>query len=94
MKTATFVKQMEGFIGDARLYKLSEAVDADGWANSVVTTDYVVVSAVVVPFSGPETYIFPADGEGRITSWSEMKGSFRGGLDHARALAGLGFVVE
>lgn len=97
MKTATFIKQMEGFRGDARFYKLSEPASV-GW-DAEKTTDYVIVSAVVVAGffdgdGGPETYIFPADGEGRITSWSEMEGSFQGGLDHTRALAGLGYIVE
>lgn len=92
MKIATFVKQMEGFTGDARLYKLSEAAPVDG--DEQGTTDYVVVSATVARYGGPETYIFPADEAGDVTSWLEMEGSFRGGLDHARALAGLGFVVE
>lgn len=95
MKTATFIKQMEDFRGDARLYKLSEAVSFRGGE----TTEYVIVSAVnALPFifddGGPETFIFPADEEGNVVSWLEMEGSFKGGLDHTRALAGLGYTVE
>jgi hypothetical protein len=57
-------------------------------------TDHVIVSASVVPVSGPETYIFPADSEGNILDWAELEGSFRGDLDHTRALIGAGYVID
>lgn len=52
-------------------------------------TDYIVSSAASVMFSGPETYIFPADEEGTIIDWGELQGSYRGGLDHDEAIEGL-----
>lgn len=55
--------------------------------------EFVVVSAVNVPSSGPETYIFGADKEGRIVDWSELDGSFRGGLDHVAALENAGYEI-
>lgn len=55
---------------------------------------YVVVSAVSVPFDGPETYIFTANSEGAITSYMELEGSFKGGLDHAEALRRAGYEVS
>lgn len=89
MKTATPVKLLEGFNGRANLYRLSEALESyDG--NKY---EYVVVSAVDVPFSGPETYIFGADENGGITDWMELPGSFRGALDHNEALEGAGYTV-
>lgn len=57
-------------------------------------TRYVVVSAVtMVPFSGPETYIFPADKEGEVTSWGELPGSYRGGTDITKALRNAGYEI-
>ncbi|MEK9810294.1 MAG: hypothetical protein VW362_07580, partial [Candidatus Nanopelagicales bacterium] len=53
------------------------------------TTRYVVTSATVAPFSGPETYIFPSDSEGNIVNFGELPGSFMGGLDHQEAIDGL-----
>lgn len=44
-------------------------------------------------FSGPETYIFPANEDGKVVHWAELEGSFRGGLDHERALRNAGFEV-
>ena len=55
--------------------------------------DYVIVSAVMAPYSGPETYIFPADEDGRALSMLEMSGSFKGALDHAQALANAGYLI-
>jgi len=52
-------------------------------------TFYVVTSAVLVPFSGAETYIFPCSEVGEILDWMEMPGSFKGGLDHETAIMGL-----
>lgn len=92
--TATMVDPNPGgdgvFRGDARLYRLSEPVPC-GWDNEG-STDHVIVSAVVAPYSGPETYIFPASADGKVMDWIEMDGSFQGGLDHAAAIAGAGWV--
>lgn len=60
--------------------------------------DLVIVSAVpFVGTDGPETYIFAArkadSGGIEIASWTELPGSFRGGMDHAEALRGAGYEV-
>lgn len=89
MKTATMLHEMTGMNGRANLYSLSEALESyDG--NKY---EYVVVSAVDVPVSGPETYIFGADENGGIEDWMELPGSFRGDLDHNEALKGAGYTV-
>lgn len=88
--TATLVRRIEHWTGDARLYKLSEPVPC--WDDK--TTEYVVVSATTAPFGGPETYVFAADAEGKVTDWSEMSGSFRGGLNHGEAIRNSGWVEE
>lgn len=97
-KTAKFVKRLEGFQGDARLYHLSEPVgydfdfETDAFRHE---TEYVVSSAAVT-YDGPETYLFPADSKGKVLDWGELPGSFRGSLDHEKALdkAGFSLAVE
>lgn len=50
-----------------------------------VREDFYIVSAVVVPFSGPETFVFPADRHGKITDFGEIVG-LRGTLSHQEAI--------
>lgn len=84
-RVATLVKaNLAGATGVAHLYLLDPPL-ASG--------EYVRVSATVVPFSGAETYIFPADESGQVIDWGELDGSYRGGLDHAEALRGAGYEV-
>jgi len=94
MKTATFVKNLTAYNykGDARLYRVDPPAQFDG-EETEETTEFVVVSATHVVYSGPETYIFPADSSGEIIDWGELEGSFRGGLDHACALENAGYEV-
>jgi hypothetical protein len=80
---AVFVKKLTGFYGEARLYKVTPPLDGH---------EHVAVSAVVA-YSGPETYIFPADADGKVLSWGELDGSFRGDLDHEAALRLAGYEV-
>jgi hypothetical protein len=91
MNTATLIKMnLSGFIGDANLYRLDPPL-AD---HREVTHEYVVVSAVYAMFPpGEETYIFASDAEGYVKDWGELDGSFRGDLDHERALRGAGYEV-
>jgi hypothetical protein len=95
--TATFIKKLSGFTGDARLYRLSAPVryddhgDEDGEKKH---TQYVVVSATGAMFSGPETYMFPADPEGSILDWGEMHGSYKGDMNHERAIENAGWLLE
>lgn len=94
MKTATLIKdKLPGFAGHAALYRLSEPLGSD-WDEESVKTDLVVVSAAVVTYCGPETYIFAADEDGQIASWSELPGSMKGTLSHAEALEGAGYEVR
>ena len=94
MKTATFIKQLDGFNGDARLFKLNPPINESYWDEVPKSHEYVIVSAVRAMFSGPETYIFPANENGEVTSFGELPGSFRGGLDHEEALNNAGYDVQ
>ena len=93
MKAATKVKDLDGFTGNASLYVLSDPVEY-GFDEDKNFTNYVVVSATYVMFSGPETYIFPANKSGEIEDWCELNGSFKGGRDHKAALENAGFIVQ
>lgn len=91
-KTAQFIRNLDyGFRGDARLYKVTPPMAGH---NDVDMHDYVIVSAVDVPCSGPETYVFGADENGVVRDWLELDGSYRGGLSHEEALEGAGYTVE
>lgn len=82
---ATLIKDnLPEFNGSAALYKLDPPLDGN---------EFVIISAAEVPYTGPETYIFPASEDGQIAEWMELDGSFRGGLDHAEALAGAGYKI-
>ena len=70
-----------------KLWRLSSPVSYTGY-DSTYTCDYVITSAVSV-LGEPETYIFPADGKGNIVGWSELRGSFKGDLNHQRAIDNL-----
>jgi len=93
MNQAIFIKNLEGWNGDARLYKLVPPMNHVSYDNVVETHEYVAVSAVTVPWSGSETYIFAADEHGHVENYVELEGSFNGDLDHERALHGAGYEV-
>lgn len=81
---ARFVRQVEGFKGDARLY----AVDNP----DMPELTHVVVSATT--FAGDrETFIFAAEGDGSVKYLSELPGSFIGAWDHEKALRNAGYEV-
>jgi hypothetical protein len=107
MKTAKFIKNIDSWHGDARLYRLSEAIRFE----TGDYTQYVIVSAVDLrthfmdeggrlpelfahPVEPLETFIFPADKDGCVLDWGELEGSYRGDLNHERALNGLGFELS
>lgn len=77
--------------GEMRLFRLDPPMGDEYIDEGPI--EYVVVSATIAMFSGPETYIFPANEEGEITSWGELNGSYRGGLSHEAALANAGYTV-
>ncbi len=91
----TFVRTMMGdeFYGDARLYHVDGFIDYTDSNDRKLMTRYIIVSAAIVPSSGPETFIFPADSDGNVLSFDELEGSFKGDLDHEQALAYAGYDV-
>lgn len=79
----------EPFTTDARWYRLSTPLED---YLGEMKSSYVIVSAVTLD-TGPETYIFPCDSHGQVVRFREMRGSFRGGLDHEEALNNAGYEV-
>jgi len=93
-KIATFVRDLSGFTGSAKLYHVSPPIEQKDWDGEVEAVhSHVVVSATVALFSGPETYIFPANEDGQVVDWGELDGSFQGDLDHEAALRGAGYEI-
>lgn len=90
VKVAPQPKQLRGWKGEAYLYRLSHPVRH---GDDRTLTEFVIVSAVVALYSGPETFIFAADKDGEVLSWTELDGSYRGGLSHEIALEGAGYSV-
>ena len=89
MKKAKFVKDVSGFTGIAKLYRVSPPVRFNGQKRA----SWIIVSGVDAMFSGPETYIFPASAKGEVRDWGELEGSFRGSIDHNQALRNAGYEI-
>ena len=85
--------EITGTRGNQKLYKLDPPMTVTDWddENTIEVHEYVVVSATYA--FGPETYIFPADENGEVTSYSELDGSYQGGLNHEQALNNAGYEV-
>jgi len=88
---AKFIKDVsENFTGIAKLYSVNPPVkDYEG--NEY---NYVVSSGTNVMFSGPETYVFPADENGNVLDWGELDGSFKGSIDCEQAIINMGYEIE
>lgn len=52
---------------------------------------YVITSATDIKYSGQETYMFASDDKGKIIDWSELPGSYRGGLVHKTCFENIGY---
>lgn len=88
METAKLIKEnLEGFTGQASLYKLSKKVKYDNNKE----TSYVICSSTIAMFTGMETYIFPANKSGEILDYGELEGSQRGTSSHETVLEDAGY---
>ena len=89
-KSAVAIKNVKEAKGQACLYKLSDPL---------MGYDYVVVSAArdakdnYNNITG-ETFIFGSDELGKIKSFLELPGSYKGGLDHQKALNDAGYDIN
>lgn len=93
MKKAYFIKTLVGWRSWAKLYKLDPpfVVEEDPCEDRYPGTfEFVIVSAVIAPFTGAETLVFPATDEGKPIDMLEIAGS-RGTLSHSKVLADMGY---
>ena len=84
MKAILVKDNLRHFTGHATLYRMEPPLDG---------CEFVIASATNAMFTGPETYLFPADADGRVIGWNEIEGSYRGGLSHAIALGRAGYSI-
>ena len=75
---AEFIRSVtEGFKGNAALYRAGE--------------EFMILSAVNVPYSGDEVMAFPADRDGSLTNGYCDISSIRGTLSHQVLLREMGY---
>lgn len=94
MKTATFVRVLKTWRGDARLYRVEPPMPWSEGSEKGGVTFYIAVSVAVVSPTGRETYVFPMDSSGEPLSWQELPGSCRGEVSHVEMLRYLGYAAE
>lgn len=107
MHTATLFKTLSGWNGDAKLYHLWPPARVNGRRYKFVIVSAVDVSRVLHDMTGitvprekrkygldEETYVFGSNRKGEVYDFDELPGSYRGGLDHERALWGLGYIIK
>ncbi len=101
MNRAIFIKHMDSWRGEAKLYRLVPPPFHCGRRGRF----YVVVSAAdlnkIFEEEGfpehlwnpmmVETYIFRTTRLGKVLRWEELPGSFKGGMDHRKALMRMGY---
>jgi hypothetical protein len=85
MKMSKFALKIKTMNSRQVLWRLDPPLDGH---------EYIITSASDVMFTGPETYIFPADKDGNITDWCELRGSYRGELNHKRCFANIGYCIK
>ena len=88
-KIAEFIKNIKhenglGTLVNQKLFKLNTPLD--GYT-------FVVTSGAYV-FGIPETYIFGTDENGKIANWGELTGSFRGSINHSKAIKDAGYKIK
>lgn len=91
---ATRLEQLEGFNGEAWLYRLDPPFRLESWRMSTFqfeTAEYVVSSAVIA-YSGPETLVFASTSKGDPLDMAEIGGG-RGYLDCDTAIKMMGYEV-
>ena len=86
MITARRVRALRGFRGTAWLWCLSEPADV-GYGTQPIVAEWIVTSSADVPYSGPETYAFASDPNGKVQCWTELPGSERGRVTHETVIA-------
>lgn len=85
---AKFIKDMNNFRGEAKIYEVSPAISFGDNEN----TKFIIVSKIDNEF-GQETYIFPANEDGEIKDYCELSGSQKGDISHGQVLRDAGYEI-
>ena len=85
---AKFIKDMNNFRGEAKLYEASPNISFGDNKN----TKFIIVSKIDNEF-GQETYIFPANEDGEIKDYCELSGSQKGDISHGQVLRDAGYEI-
>ena len=85
---AKFIKDMNNFRGEAKLYEVSPNISFGDNEN----TKFIIVSKIDNEF-GQETYIFPANEDGEIKDYCELSGSQKGYISHEEVLRDAGYEI-
>lgn len=85
MNTATKIKEVRGFRGEAAVYRLDPPYRGE---------EYVVASSIYLPKSPwkEETVIFPSTEAGEVPAYSDL--AMVKEYSHAAALASIGYEVK
>lgn len=70
-------------------FRLDPPLNLDGQP-----VEFVRVSGVDVPGTGPETFVFAEDDQGYRLAPYELPGSFRGEINIAKAVRNMGYVIR
>lgn len=90
---ATFVRVVEKD-DSQKLWRLSRPLlRSISWQFEPESTYFVITSTATFKETGPETYIFAANEEGKIIDYAELNGSMRGCLDHEGAIRNAGWII-
>ena len=88
-KSAVAVKSIKEAKGTACLYKLSEPLRGYEYVVSAAKDGTDSFNQTI-----GETFIFGSDETGRVISFLELPGSYKGGLDHQKALNDAGYDIN
>lgn len=83
MKVALRIRRCDGDTAEAYLWRMSPPFEG---------YEFVITSANVVRFSGPECYMFAADDDAEVLEWLEMWPSKRGTLNHLEVIGAAGYL--
>jgi hypothetical protein len=81
MKIAKYIKKLEDWAADSRLYSLSHPLDGHS---------YIIVTCSKPDFEKPETLIFGADERGNPIDFAELPGT-HGGSNHDEGITRAGY---
>jgi hypothetical protein len=91
-KKARYIKTLESFSGEARLYAVDPPVSFPRFCDEgeQQKTNFIIVSAIN-NYHGRETYIFAANALGEVIDWAELEGSQRNIVNHSKVLKDAGY---